>query len=86
MPILFSGVAPIAFLVYSIITAEVYQDYSWVYTLSTIVNVHHLVLSLLSFLILFLLFAGNFCRLYDMPSSELMKHWDKTYAFIKEAK
>lgn len=25
-------------------------------------------------------------RLYDMPSSELMKHWDKTYTFIKEAK
>jgi hypothetical protein len=25
-------------------------------------------------------------RLYDIPSSELMKHWDKTYAFIKEAK
>jgi len=26
------------------------------------------------------------CRLYDLPSSELMKHWDKTYNFIKEAK
>jgi hypothetical protein len=26
------------------------------------------------------------CRLYDLPNSELMKHWDKTYTFLKEAK
>eukprot|EP00731_Ephydatia_muelleri_P023353 Em0015g936a len=25
-------------------------------------------------------------RLYDLPDSELMKHWDKTYQFIKTAK
>ena len=25
-------------------------------------------------------------RLYDLPNSELMKHWDKTYTFLKEAK
>ena len=25
-------------------------------------------------------------RLYDVPGSELMKHWDKTFRFIKEAK
>ena len=26
------------------------------------------------------------CRLYDVPDSELIKHWDKSYRFIKEAK
>ena len=26
------------------------------------------------------------CRLYDVPDSELIKHWGKTYRFIKEAK
>ena len=26
------------------------------------------------------------CRLYDVPDSELIKHWEKTYRFIKEAK
>ena len=25
-------------------------------------------------------------RLYDVPDSELIKHWGKTYRFIKEAK
>ena len=25
-------------------------------------------------------------RLYDVPDSELIKHWEKTYKFIKEAK
>ncbi|CAI8027090.1 Protein phosphatase Slingshot homolog 2 [Geodia barretti] len=25
-------------------------------------------------------------RLYDVPDSELIKHWEKTYRFIKEAK
>ena len=27
-----------------------------------------------------------FSRLYDVPESELLKHWNKTYKFIKEAK
>ena len=35
-------------------------------------------------------FPGNFeyfnVRLYDLDSSELMKHWHKTYKFIKRAK
>ena len=26
------------------------------------------------------------CRLYDIPDSDLIKHWEKTYKFIKEAK
>lgn len=25
-------------------------------------------------------------RLYDVPQSELMKYWENTYRFIKEAK
>lgn len=28
----------------------------------------------------------TFYRLYDLPNSELMKYWDKTYTFLKEAK
>ena len=32
-----------------------------------------------------LLFIFNI-RVYDVPESELLKHWDDTYKFIKEVK
>ena len=33
----------------------------------------------------YLLFIFNI-RVYDVPESELLKHWDDTYKFIKEVK
>ena len=33
-----------------------------------------------------LMLPVNMCRLYDVPDSDLIKHWEKTYRFIKEAK
>ena len=44
----------------------------------------HMAIMVYIFLYLHLLVVP--CRLYDVPDSELIKHWGKTYRFIKEAK
>ena len=33
-----------------------------------------------------LMYFLNPCRVFDVHNSDLLKHWDDTYKFIKEAK